>query len=163
MQNATLWHQVILESVNPGLTPKEADTRFIRDTELSQSIIHDYPRFLNTWYHAPLWGDIRSHPHFKSRLQTQSMYHPETISKVLTQFSVTKHPSYSHALSQLERSIHLISGSKDIKYERILSSLSHQSPFITHHSIQGVAHNTHFENPQRFLSCIQKILRTEMS
>ena len=130
LKDPTLWHQVILESVNPGLTPIDAHTRFIRDTELSQSIIHDYPSFLNTWYQAPLWGDIQSHPHFKSRLQTQSMYHPESISKVLTQFSVANILHIPLPLSQLERPIHLISGSKDVKYEQILSSLSHQSPTL---------------------------------
>ena len=158
LKNPSLWQSIILESLNPGLSPQESKTRYSEDLKRAQEICQNYTQFLDTWYQAPLWGTIQSHLQFQARLAQQKTYDAPLIAQVLTQFSISQQQRLWDPLIKLPKPIHLIAGSEDSKYCQIAQKLQTQSPHIQTHIIPNAAHNTHFMAPETVRTIIHSVI-----
>lgn len=147
------FEKVIVESCHPGLESDVLKQERIKSDEGLLSHIHsqnDFKKFLLKWYNLDLFGDISKKENFHNLLTRREKNSLKEIKKSLQTFSLGRQDNLIPLLKKNQTPLLYISGEKDKKYSQIGKSFINEVPNSYHKPINGVSHNTHFEDPQTF-------------
>jgi 2-succinyl-6-hydroxy-2,4-cyclohexadiene-1-carboxylate synthase len=155
--------RLILESASPGIADAQARRdRLLQDQQLADILenlpLEKFPEFLQQWYQQPIFGNLRSHPHFTQMLQRRLMHHPKALAQCLRSLSTGLQPSLWHRLPQLNIPVLLIAGKLDHKFMQIHQAIGQQIKSADIATIPNCGHNTHFEQPQTFTTILKRWL-----
>jgi 2-succinyl-6-hydroxy-2,4-cyclohexadiene-1-carboxylate synthase len=118
----------------------------------SELELHD---FLQSWYQQPLFGDILSKVGKEKLFSNKSLSDIKGWQESICEFSVSKQKDSSKTLRRY--SCYYISGEIDKKYTLHGNLLEGTEHIVVSHC----GHNTHLEDPNRFLDILNTILQTE--
>ena len=139
---------MILESTHPGLsTESEKNQRLTHDGHTAQIMRQDFNAFLTSWYDAPLWNDIQTHPQFNALMEQRLTADPYACADALEALSL------GHQ-NRCELTVDYVNfvGEKDKKYMALFDEDN------TKIVIPNAGHNTHFQNFNGFQIALKKKL-----
>ena len=153
---------LILESTTPGIADlKLRKKRYSADVQLAKKITEKGLRFFfDEWFEKPLFQPLKNLP-----VQTHNKLKNERLnnsiiglSKMLTNFSTGKMPSYWAQLNMPEFPVLLLTGSLDVKFTEINLKMVRLINNAEHIIVHNSGHNIHFEKPQKFINFIVRFL-----
>jgi 2-succinyl-6-hydroxy-2,4-cyclohexadiene-1-carboxylate synthase len=155
---------LILESSSGGIKNKnEREKRKISDEELA-SFINNNPieDFATKWLDQEIFGTIRRFSNKKIKLiKEEKMKNSRTgLANSLRGFGTGVMPYLGSELIKLKIPTLLISGGLDDKFTQINQSLSKLFPSAKHKIISTAGHNTHLEEPKKFVEAVNKFLKS---
>lgn len=148
---------LILESTSPGIEePEERHARTRVDDERAVHIrAKGLPAFLETWYRAGLWRSLQERPALLRRLiEERSGQDGELMARVIADLSPGRMAPLWDCLPGLSMPVLLITGALDEKYMQISRRMAGDIPDAHLAVIEGAGHNTHMEQPERFLEAL---------
>ena len=151
---------IILESASPGIDSDiERRARRVFDLQVEQRLRSMAPpAFIDWWCGLPMFGGIKSHPNYPVLREKRSRYSAEAMIRVLYDFGPATQPSVWPTLGQLPI-IGFVTGASDIKYRDVAYRIQAEFPDIPVEILEKVAHNCHFEAPDRFSMIVHQFLR----
>ena len=152
---------LVLESTSPGIEEtEERQARARVDDERAAHIrAKGLPAFLETWYRAGLWGSLQERPALLRRLiEERAGQDPELMARVIADLSPGRMQPLWDCLPGLSMPVLLISGALDEKYMQISRRMASAIPDARLALIEGAGHNTHMEQPERFLEALIRFL-----
>ncbi|MDX2255551.1 MAG: alpha/beta fold hydrolase [Pseudanabaenaceae cyanobacterium bins.39] len=155
--------RLILESASPGIADTQARRdRYLQDLHLANTLENMSPsqfrEFLQQWYQKPIFGNLRSHPHFTQMLQRRQMQHPPALAQSLKNLSTGLQPSLWENLPHLTTPTLLIAGELDHKFVQINQQILPHTNLASLEIMPNCGHNTHFEQPAKFAQILQNWL-----
>ena len=148
-----------LESVNPGIVDQaERALRLAEDTARAESILKDgMSTFVDKWYRMPLFASLNFHPEKLSAIkESASRNDPRWMAKVIRELSPGAQTPLWDSLSNLSFPVLLIAGGKDEKYVQVIRKMAEQISNCKHIIVPGAGHNVHAEQPEEYISLLQK-------
>lgn len=154
---------LILESSSAGIkNRKERDKRKNSDNELA-SYINNNPieYFVYKWLDQEIFGTIRRFSNEKIKMiKEEKMKNNRTgLANSLRGFGTGVMPYLGSELIKLKFPVLLISGGLDGKFTQINQNLRKQFPSAKHKIISTAGHNTHFEEPKKFVEAVNQFLK----
>ena len=154
---------LILESTSAGIRNKnERDKRKYNDEELA-SYIENNPikDFITRWLDQEIFGTLRRFSNEKIKIiKEEKMKNSRTgLANSLRGFGTGVMPYLGSELIKLKIPTILISGGLDDKFTQINKSLRKLFPSAKHMIISTSGHNTHLEEPKKFVRIINDFLK----
>lgn len=153
---------LILESSSAGIkNEKERSVRLKSDEEtvayIENNSIED---FLTKWMDQELFGTLRrfSNERLKSLREDRAKNSKLGLANSLRGFGTGVMPFVGQELSKLKLPVLLISGGLDDKFTNINQSLKKLFPNAKHKIIPTAGHNTHLEEPKKFIETVNGYL-----
>ncbi|MEO1377066.1 MAG: 2-succinyl-6-hydroxy-2,4-cyclohexadiene-1-carboxylate synthase [Cyanobacteria bacterium J06635_10] len=156
-----LFNKIVLESASPGLfTEKERLERIKRDGQIARKLARsiqrdDFLKFLENWYHQPIFGNIKNHPRFEWMLENRLQNNPLELAKSLRFMGTGVQPSLWDKLKDNQVPLLLLVGEKDLKFIDINQKMTQVNDLCQLQVIENAAHNIHLENTVVFVENIR--------
>lgn len=153
---------LILESASPGIkNQKEREERKKSDEELAAYIENkSVEEFAAMWLDQELFGTLRRFSNERLKhIKAEKMNNSKTgLANSLRGFGTGVMPYVGSELAKLKTPIFLITGGLDDKFTQINQSLKKLSPTAKHKIISTAGHNTHLEEPKKFVEAVNGFL-----
>jgi 2-succinyl-6-hydroxy-2,4-cyclohexadiene-1-carboxylate synthase len=153
---------LILESTSVGIKDeKERAARIKSDEELASFIENEgTEKFAELWMNQDIFNTQRRFSDSKlqkirSRIAGNSKI---GLANTLRGFSTGKMPYLAKNLNLIQSPVLLISGELDTKYYNMNLELMNKYPNAKHSVIKNAGHNTHLEEPNRFVQIVNTFL-----
>lgn len=154
---------LILESASAGIKKKnDRLSRQQNDDELAYFIVNNpIEDFINRWLDQEIFGTIRRFSNEKiKRIKEEKMKNSRTgLANSLRGFGTGVMPYLGSELIKLKIPVILISGGLDDKFTQINQSMRKLFPSAKHKIIANAGHNTHLEEPAKFISIVNQFLK----
>jgi len=158
----TLVKGLILESSSAGIkNEKEREARRKSDEELASYIESNSTEdFAAMWLDQELFGTLRrfSNVRLKHIKEEKAKNLKIGLANSLRGFGNGVMPYIGSELAKLKTPIFLITGGLDDKFTQINQSLKKLSPTAKHKIISTAGHNTHLEEPKKFVEAVNGFL-----
>ena len=154
---------LILESSSAGIKNKnEREKRKNSDEELA-SYINNNPieDFVNKWLDQEIFGTIRRFSNEKiKRIKEEKKKNTQSgLANSLRGFGTGIMPYLGSELIKIKLPVLLITGGLDGKFTQINQNLRKQFPSAKHTIISTAGHNTHLEEPKKFVEAVNQFLK----
>jgi 2-succinyl-6-hydroxy-2,4-cyclohexadiene-1-carboxylate synthase len=153
---------LILESASPGIkNQKEKEERKKSDEELAAYIGNNsLEDFAVMWLDQELFGTLRrfSNDRLKRIREEKAKNSKIGLANSLLGFGTGVMPFLAPELSKLKFPTFLITGGLDDKFTQINQNLKKLSSTIKHKIISTSGHNTHLEEPKKFIDAVNGFL-----
>jgi 2-succinyl-6-hydroxy-2,4-cyclohexadiene-1-carboxylate synthase len=160
--NPGLVKGLILESASAGIkNEKERDARTKSDEETAAFIeSNSIEDFLTMWMDQELFGTLRrfSNERLKNLKAERAKNSKAGLANSLRGFGTGVMPYIGQELSKLKMPVILITGGLDEKFTRINQNLMKSFPKAKHKIIPTAGHNTHLEEPKKFIETVNAFL-----
>lgn len=145
---------LIVEGGHPGLM-NHAERRARRDADAQWvTRLRHLPleQVLARWYRQPVFASLSETQHaaFVAHRRDND---PQMLAAMLHATSLGRQPNLLSRLAGLTVPFHFLCGERDARFQAIARTLPAQC-----HTLPGVGHNAHRENPQAFSACVATIL-----
>lgn len=154
---------LILESSSAGIKNKnEREKRKNSDEELASYINNNtIEDFITRWLDQEIFGTIRRFSNEKVKMiKEEKMKNSRTgLANSLRGFGTGIMPYLGSELIKLKFPVLLISGGLDGKFTQINQNLRKQFPSAKHKIISTAGHNTHLEEPKKFVEAVNQFLK----
>lgn len=154
---------LILESSSAGIKNKNERGKRKRSDEELVSYIDNNPieDFITKWLDQEIFGTIKRFSNEKiKKIKEEKMKNSRTgLANSLRGFGTGVMPYLGSELIKLKIPALLISGGLDEKFNQINQSLRKLFPSANHEIISTAGHNTHLEEPKKFVEAINKFLK----
>jgi len=153
---------LILESSSAGIkTENERLERIKKDEELADFILNNpIEKFVDNWMKLDIFATQKRFSNQKldeikkSKLDNNKI----GLANSLKGFSTGKMPSYYGDLKNFQPGTLLITGELDSKFTDINIAMASLLPNSTHEVIKNAGHNTHLEEPKKFIESVNRFL-----
>jgi len=153
---------LILESASAGIkNGKERSSRKLNDDELSTFIENNsLEDFLSKWLDQELFGTLRRFSNEKIKnLKSERVKNSKIgLANSLRGFGTGVMPYLGSELVKLKFPVYLITGGLDDKFTQINQNLKNSFPSAKHKIISTAGHNTHLEEPKKFIEAVNSFL-----
>lgn len=153
---------LILESASAGFkNEKEREARKASDEELAAYIENNsLEDFAAMWIDQELFGTLRrfSNEKLKHIKEEKAKNSKTGLANSLRGFGIGVMPNLAPELKKLKMPVLLISGGLDEKFTQINQNLKKIIPSAKHKIIATAGHNTHLEEPKKFLEAVNGFL-----
>jgi 2-succinyl-6-hydroxy-2,4-cyclohexadiene-1-carboxylate synthase len=153
---------LILESASAGIkNQKEKEARKKSDEELATYIENNsLEDFAAMWLDQELFGTLRrfSNNKLKAIKEEKAKNSKIGLANTLRGFGTGVMPYLASELVKLKIPTFLITGGLDDKFTQINLSLKKLSPSVKHKIISTSGHNTHLEEPKKFIDAVNGFL-----
>ncbi len=160
--NPGLVNGLILESASAGIkNEKERNARINSDEEtaafIEKNTLED---FLTMWLDQELFGTLRrfSNERLKNLKAERSKSSKTGLANSLRGFGTGVMPYIGQELSKIKIPVLLISGGLDDKFTKINLNLKKAIPSAKLKIIATAGHNTHLEEPKKFIEAVNGFL-----
>ena len=154
---------LILESTSAGIKNEKDRTKRIKsDEELASYIENEgMGRFAVRWMDQDLFNTQRrfSDERLKKIRNNIAQNSSAGLINTLREFSTGKMPYITEKLSAIQCKVLLISGKLDTKFYKLNSEIVTKFPNAKHATIKNAGHNTHLEEPKRFIQVVYNYLK----
>ena len=154
---------LILESSSAGIkNKKDRETRKNNDEELASFILNNSIKdFANKWLDQEIFGTIKrfSNEKIKSIAEEKCKNSKLGLANSLRGFGTGMMPYLGSELIRLKFPVLLITGGLDDKFTQINQSLRKLFPSAKHKIISTAGHNTHLEEPKKYVETVNKFLK----
>ena len=155
---------LLLESGNPGIADaSERKERLEKDRLLAERIrCEGLPAFVDYWYDkVPLFQSLHRDPKRLAELKQRRVAtsNPIWAAKVLEELSPALMPNYWPALASISAPTHVVAGELDTKYCALAERTAELIPGATYQIVADAGHNVHFEQPERFIEQLSRLLQ----
>ena len=156
---------LIVIAADPGIEdPVIRAERLTRDEALARRLAAAadpaaFTAWLQLWYAAPLFGDLRHHPHFDDLLRRRLRGRPASLAAALRGLSVAVQPVLWEALPRLPIPALFIAGADDGKYRAVADRIATLGPPWESAVCPGAAHAVHLEQPEAVARLIRTFVR----
>lgn len=160
IQNPSLYHAGIIISAHPGLSnPSEKNKRYREDLFWAKRFLNeDWDTLLSSWNQRQTFSNALFHFERKEK-----DYERQTVSDMLTNFSLGKQEDLREALRYLPIPLLWVVGEQDKIYKELGSSLQFQHPDSKVITIPHAAHRVPWEQPDAFKKALQSWCQNEIS
>ena len=154
---------IILESSSAGI--KKMNERLSRkqnDDELANFIMNNpIEEFITRWLDQEIFGTIKRFSNEKiKRIKEEKMKSSRIgLANSLLGYGTGVMPYLGSELITLKIPVLLISGGLDDKFTQLNQSLRKLIPSARHKVIANAGHNTHLEEPAKFISIVNQFLK----
>ena len=149
---------LVLESASAGIkNESERNKRYEEDLKLIEFISsHTMEEFIDFWQDQEMFNTQRRFSNDKLKRLKKTKYNNSKIGLInlLKGFSTGIMPPLHDKLKTLPVKVILISGELDTKYTFINSKIVRGFQKAKHKVIKNAGHNTHLEEPKRFIEII---------
>jgi len=153
---------LILESASAGIkNEKEREARNKSDEELAAYIENNsLEDFAAMWLDQELFGTLRrfSNNRLKDIKEEKAKNSKIGLANSLRGFGTGVMPNLTSELKKMKLPVLLISGGLDDKFTQINQNLKKIIPSAKHKIISTAGHNTHLEEPKKFLEAVNGFL-----
>jgi 2-succinyl-6-hydroxy-2,4-cyclohexadiene-1-carboxylate synthase len=153
---------LILESTTPGIKSEDLrEERIKRDSEIASYIKnHSMEEFADFWMDMEIFNTQRrfSEERRKQLRQTRVTNDKTGLSNSLRGFGTGKMPPLFNQLKNIRCKTLLITGELDTKFTDINSEIVELFPYAEHRIIKNAGHNTHIEEPVKFVETVNEFL-----
>ncbi len=153
---------LILESASAGFkNGKERDARVKSDEDLAVYIENNsLEDFAAMWLDQELFGTLRrfSNEKLKRMREERTKNSKIGLANSLRGFGSGVMPYLGSELAKLKIPVFLITGELDDKFTQINQNLKKSSPTAKHKLITSAGHNTHLEEPKKFIEAVNSFL-----
>ena len=153
---------LILESASAGFkNAKEKDSRKKSDEDLAAYIENNsLEDFAAMWFDQELFGTLRrfSNEKLKRMKEERAKNSKIGLANSLRGFGTGVMPYLGSELVKLKMPVLLITGGLDDKFTQINQSLKKSFPSAKHKVITTSGHNTHLEEPKKFIEAVNSFL-----
>ena len=153
---------LILESASPGIkNGKERDERKTKDAELADFIEKNtLEEFAAQWLDQELFGTLRrfSNEKLKRMKEERAKNSKIGLANSLRGFGTGIMPYVGSEFIKLKMPVYLITGGLDDKFTRINQNLKKVMRTSKHKIISTAGHNTHLEEPKKFIEAVNGFL-----
>ncbi|MDZ7623409.1 MAG: 2-succinyl-6-hydroxy-2,4-cyclohexadiene-1-carboxylate synthase [Ignavibacteriaceae bacterium] len=153
---------LILESSSPGIkNQKEKEARKKSDEELAAYIENNsLEDFAAMWLDQELFGTLRrfSNNKLKDIKEEKAKNSKIGLANSLRGFGTGVMPFLASELVKLKIPTFLITGGLDDKFTQINQNFKKLSPSVKHKIISTSGHNTHLEEPKKFIDAVNGFL-----
>lgn len=164
VQHPTLVSALILESSTPGIKDdKLREERIKKDKEIAQFIeSHSIEEFLDLWMDMELFNTQRrfSIEKRKQIKKSKLMNSRIGLANSLREFGTGKMPPLFDKLQTIKCKTLLITGELDTKFTDINREMIKLFSNAEHKIIKNAGHNTHLEEPVRFVEVVNRFLNS---
>jgi len=152
----------ILESTTPGIEDiSKKKCRVEHDLLLSDKIKKEgIDWFIDFWLKLPIFNSLKNKFDIDIIKNEKTKNNVTGLSNSLSGFSTGLMNSYWEEIRLLEFPVLLLSGSTDQKFTSINKRMGELFQNAQHKILDGIGHNTHFENPQLFIKFVTEFLKT---
>ena len=162
---------MIVIGADPGIEDAAARAeRLIRDETLARQLATAgdeaaFTGWLQRWYAAPLFGNLRHHPQFDDLLRRRLRGRPAALAAALRGLSVAVQPVLWDALPRLPIPALFIAGAGDAKYHAVAERIAALGAPWQSVVCPGAAHAVHLEQPEAVAGWIRTFVlgRTPVS
>ena len=162
---------LIVIGADPGIEDAAARAeRLSRDEALARQLAAArdeaaFTAWLQRWYGAPLFGNLRRRPHFDDLLRRRLRGRPASLAAALRGLSVSVQPVLWEALPRLPIPALFIAGADDAKYRAIADRIATVGGPWDSAVCPGAAHAVHLEQPEAVAGLIRAFVgrRTPVS
>lgn len=157
-----MFHKAIIESSSPGLkTEQDKIERIQKDLLLSKRMrMEPIEQFLDDWYALDLFASIdKNSDAYKKMILRKKKNNIDRLALSLKYSGTGAMPSMWNTLDEVTVDVLLITGSLDKKYTAIGEEISSQYDNFSLEVIDGVSHNIHFENEDKFYNSVNNYLK----
>jgi 2-succinyl-6-hydroxy-2,4-cyclohexadiene-1-carboxylate synthase len=162
IKHPQLVNALILESTTAGIkNEKLRKGRIKKDEEIAQFIeTHPIEEFLDLWMDMELFNTQRRFSNEKRKLLKQSKLINTRVglSNSLREFGTGKMPFLFDYLKTIKCKTLLITGELDTKFTNINNEIVRLFPDAVHKIIKNAGHNTHLEEPGKFIQAGNEFL-----
>ena len=160
--NPDLVKGLILESASPGIKNEmERNARKKSDEELADFIVNNsLDDFAAMWLDQELFGTLRrfSNDKLKRMKEERAKNSKIGLANSLRGFGTGVMPYVGNELTKLKIPTILITGGLDDKFTRINQNFKKIFPSAKHKIISTAGHNTHLEEPKKFIDIVNGYL-----
>ena len=154
---------LILESASAGFENKnEREERINSDEELAKFIeTHTLEQFAELWMDKEIFNTQRRFSNQKlEKIKKDKSKNSKTgLANTLRGFGTGKMPVMNNELKTIQCPVLLITGRLDTKFTKINARLINKFPKAKHSVILTAGHNTHLEEPKKFVDIVNIFLR----
>ena len=162
---------LIVIGADPGLGDAASRAeRLTRDETLARQLAAAgdeaaFTGWLQRWYAAPLFGNLRRHPQFDDLLRRRLRGRPAALAAALRGLSVAVQPVLWDALPRLPIPALFIAGAGDAKYHAVAERIAALGATWQSVVCPGAAHAVHLEQPEAVAGWIRTFVlgRTPVS
>jgi len=155
---------LILESTNPGIkNDKEREARIKNDKKLAEYIEkHSIEEFAGFWVNLDIFNTQRRFSEEKRKeFKTTKMQNNKTgLINSLLGFGTGKMLPLFDQLKNIGCKTLLIAGELDEKFTNINNEVVSLFPNAEHKIIKNAGHNTHLEEPEKFVDTVNRFLKS---
>ncbi|HUN21491.1 MAG TPA: alpha/beta fold hydrolase [Anaerolineales bacterium] len=148
---------LVLESTSPGMiAPTERQQRAQLDAQRAEQLEQTgWDGWLEQWYAAPLWGNLREQPYLLAPLlQARANTAATNMARVIRELSPGLEPEQWSKLAGLTMPTLLIAGQTDAAYCNLLAQMARQIPHSQTAQIPDAGHNTHLQQPAHWAKIV---------
>jgi len=153
---------LILESASAGFkNVKEKEARIKSDEDLAAFIeSNSLEDFAAMWLDQELFGTLRRFSNDKlKRMKEERAKNSKTgLANSLRGFGTGVMPYLGSELVKIKMPVYLITGGLDDKFTQINQSLKKSFPTAKHKILKTAGHNTHLEEPKKFIEAVNSFL-----
>ncbi|MGL6002321.1 MAG: alpha/beta fold hydrolase [Plesiomonas sp.] len=145
---------LIVEGAHPGLAQEEQCLgRWYHDNRWAERFRRQpLANVLDEWYRQPVFADLSADMR-SAMIAARSQNDPHALAMMLEGTSLARQPQMSRALLRLSVPFAYLTGSKDVKFQRIAQQYGFPLTVIT-----DAGHNAHTANPAKFAAEVRRIL-----
>jgi len=155
---------LILEATSAGIeSEKDRSERIKIDEELADYIkSHNMEEFIDLWMNKEIFNTQRrfSNEKLKNIRKKKSLNSKIGLANSLRGFGTGRMDYHNRKYNQINCPVLLITGELDTKFTKINSMLKKKFKNVQHKKIKNAGHNTHLEEPKRFVETANKFLKS---
>lgn len=155
---------LILEGTTAGIeSDKGRNERIKIDEELADYIAsNNMEEFIELWMNKEIFNTQRrfSNEKLKNIRKKKSLNSKIGLANSLRGFGTGRMDYLGSKLNQINCPVLLITGELDTKFTKINSVLKKKFKNVRHKIIKNAGHNTHLEEPKRFVVTVNKFLKS---
>lgn len=151
---------LVLESASTGIS-NAADrlARLELDQARSELLIAQPERFIRSWFDAPIFDSLRTHPDLADRLIANRLRGPaDAWARAVIAFSPGNQLDFEPWLSEYRGKTGMITGSLDHIFTEQAAALHRKNKRIRHITVLKAGHNVHLEQPDMYLAALSELL-----
>jgi 2-succinyl-6-hydroxy-2,4-cyclohexadiene-1-carboxylate synthase len=153
---------LILESCSPGISDNNLREERIQQDEKLSEFIENNPieKFIDYWINIPLFNTQRRFSNeMLTRIREQKLQNNKTgLANSLRGSGTGIMKPLHDKLNEIPLSTLLITGELDLKFTDINTDMVKHISKAEHHIIKNAGHNTHLEEPHKFIEAVNKFL-----
>jgi len=154
---------LILEGTTAGIESEKGRSERIKiDEELADYIeSHNMEEFVELWMNKEIFNTQRrfSNEKLKNIRKKKTLNSRIGLANSLRGFGTGRMGYFGGKLKQINCPVLLITGELDTKFTKINSVLKKKFPNTKHKIIKNAGHNTHIEEPGRFVETVNRFLK----
>jgi 2-succinyl-6-hydroxy-2,4-cyclohexadiene-1-carboxylate synthase len=154
---------LILESTTAGIESEKIRSKRIKiDEELAGYIeSHNIEEFVELWMNKEIFNTQRrfSNEKLKNIRKNKIRNSKIGLANSSREFGTGRMGYFGNKLNQINCPVLLITGELDTKFTKINSVLKKNFPNAKHKIIKNAGHNTHLEEPMKFVKVVNEFLK----